>query len=174
MSLDGNPSGANASTRGPPIRQVVGFHVEGVAASPADSRQGLLSHAADPSAESGGARVSSSPNPVLIPPTFNTAAVRTVSEPVSEREQLDWRRRKKKEKSSERRSADGKRKNSQPRQKNEKLQTPTQERLAPVSETSAPVSPHAGAAVAASQQHHTDQQQQQAGGFGRTLKPWCN
>jgi hypothetical protein len=82
MSLDGNPSGANASsTRGPPIRQVVGFHVEGVAASPADNRQGLLSHAADPSAESGGARVSSSPNPVLIPPTFNTV-VRTESEPV--------------------------------------------------------------------------------------------
>lgn len=84
VSLDGNP--ANASGRGPPIRQVVGFHVEGVAASPADSRQGLLSLAADPAAEAGAARVSSSPNPVLIPPTFNvttaSAAARTASEPV--------------------------------------------------------------------------------------------
>ena len=98
MSLDGNPTASNpSSTRGPPIRQVVGFHVEGVAASPADARQGLLSHAADPSAESGGAQVSSSPNPVLNPPTFNTTSVSTVSEPVSngwEREERRGKERK--------------------------------------------------------------------------------
>jgi hypothetical protein len=63
MSTDGVATGA------PPLRQVVGFHVEGVAASPA--APGLL--ATDPAA--GGPRASSSPNPVLIPPTFASAAV---------------------------------------------------------------------------------------------------
>ena len=60
-----------SSDGGHPIRQVVGFHVEGVAASP--SPAGLL--AADPAA-AGGARVSSSPNVVMVPPSFAAAPVR--------------------------------------------------------------------------------------------------
>lgn len=62
----------DSATGGPaPLRQVVGFHVEGVAASP--SPAGLLS--SDAAAAAGGARVSSSPNVVLIPPTFQAQQV---------------------------------------------------------------------------------------------------
>jgi len=54
----------------PPI-QVVGFHVEGVAASPAPAGQSLLTSGnGGGGGGGGGGLVSSSPQPVMVPPTF--------------------------------------------------------------------------------------------------------
>jgi hypothetical protein len=52
----------------PPIKKVVGFHVEGVAPSPAP-HSSILGDISD-----AGNLISGSPNPVIIPPTFQVCS----------------------------------------------------------------------------------------------------